>query len=110
MLTGPLSPQQTLATLPVRYNVSAKTITKHVVTKRKKMSFTPRKTLRDENSLIGRNETTMREKHRNTHNRSLDDTLSSQSNRWTHTQTCKLTVIEPGRHRRDLAKRAAYER
>lgn len=45
MHPGPRSPQQTLATLPVLFDVAAKTITEHAVTKRNKMPSMPNKTL-----------------------------------------------------------------
>lgn len=45
MHPGPRSPQQTLSTFPVLFDVAAKTITEHAVTKRNKMLSMPNKTL-----------------------------------------------------------------
>lgn len=45
MHPGPLSPQQTLSNLPVPFDVAAKTITEHAVTKRNKMTSMANTTL-----------------------------------------------------------------
>lgn len=66
MHPGPQSPPQTLSTLPAHFDVAAKTITEHAVTKRTKMRSMPNKTLADESSLTGKNETPMTDIHRQT--------------------------------------------